>query len=459
MKIFYLIISFSLAFSQTSCNSNSENNSETKISQTIPAGTTAAVDKLDLSKIEISDDSLDLALFNMMLESGKYSEDEIIKNAEILIKKGANPNVSIEYQYSVRKLGTYIPIVKEFYNNKYRHYSTNSTAFLEAINTGNLNIVKKFIELKADVNQPSKAGMYPVNLAVLRNYEKIVDILLHNGADISVTDLSTSKNIDLIEKLVKLGANPETVDINFAISDKKSLERLMKLHPNINKYPLNYSIIFKNDTLLSFLLKNGLNDNATGTFPDKCSPVYGAIRYGNLSQIKLLKKYGFNIHKDCGGIEKPVFFEILKSEKTELIDFYLNTEKVNPNMKDWTDESALIFAVDLDNDEIIKMLLKAGANIEYTGYFGKTPLMHAVQYQKYISAKALIDAGANINFKEKYGKTPLLEAIETKDFPMIKLLVENGADTKVKYEGQSISEFAEKEECPNMIVEYLKSHK
>ncbi len=457
MKTLYLIISFFFAFSQTFCNSNSENNSETKISRTIPAGNTVAKSELDLLKIEISDDSLDLALFNMMLESGKYSEDEIIKNAEILIKKGANPNASIEYQYSVRKLGTYIPIVKEFYNNKYRHYSTNSTAFLEAVNTGNLKIIKKFIELKADVNQPSESGMYPINIAVSRNFVKVVDLLLRNNADISFVNLSTSKNIDLIEKLVKLGANPETIDVNFTIRDKNSLERLMKLHPDINKYPLDYPQIFKNDTLLTFLLENGLSDRAKGKFPDDCSPVYGAIRYGNLSQIKLLKKYGLNIHKNCGGIKKPVFFEILKSEKTEFINFYLNTEKVDPNTKDWTDESALIFAVDLNNDEIIKMLLKAGANIEYTGYFGKTPLLHAVQYQKYISAKTLIDAGANINFKQKYGKNPLLEAISKKDFPMIKLLVENGADTKVKYEGQSISEFAEKEGCPNMIIEYLKN--
>ncbi|NOZ35006.1 MAG: hypothetical protein GXO80_06885 [Chlorobi bacterium] len=90
----FFIISF---LSVISCGSVlSDDKSESYELGTI-SDTNSEIKKNNFSKTEIPDDSLDFALFNMMLASGKYSEAEIIKNAEILIKKGANPNISIEY--------------------------------------------------------------------------------------------------------------------------------------------------------------------------------------------------------------------------------------------------------------------------------------------------------------------------------------------------------------------------
>ncbi len=457
MKTILFLILFATGISFNACESvNSEdgnvpvfNSWQNKINEKNAA---------DFSKISVSKDSLDLVLFNLMLEYGNYSEDEFLENIEILIKKGANPDTSIEYEYSVRKLGTYIPVVKHFYNNKYRHYKTNSTAFLKAVNTGNIKTVKKFIELGANVNKASKAGDYPLNIAISKNSEKIIDLLLKNGADISVADLSGSENIDLIEKLVKLGANPETINVNFALNDEKSLKRLLNLHPDVNKYPLNYKTIFSNDNILNLLIKNGLNDKVKGTFPDNCPPAYGAIKYGELRHLKILKNAGFNINKNCGGINEDILFFVINLQKTDMLDFYLNEIKIDPNIRGWTKRTALIAAVDTDNDKIIKMLLKAGADLEYTGYFNDTPLMYAVQYGKYISAQTLIDAGANLNYKNRYDETALIKAVNKKNFAMIKLLIENGADTKIKYKNMTLSEYAKSEECPDMITEYLENN-
>lgn len=456
MKNVYLILILIFVIFQTSCDATPDDN-KTEIS-VMMKDTLANVLKTDFSDIEISDDSLDLELFNMMLQSHKYKESELLKNIEQLIGKGANPNVSIEYQYSVRKLGTYIPIVKHFYNNKYRHYTTSSTAFLEAINTKNIAVVEKFIEMNADVNKASKVGVYPLNLAISLNCEDIVDLLLKNKCDVSITDLSLSKNLDLIEKLVKLGADNQTININFALNNGENLKRLIKLHPNVNKYPLDYQIIFTNDTLLSYLLKTGLNDKSRGVFPDECPLIYGAVKYGDLQTVKILKQGGIDVLANCNSINDKILFLVINSQKKDILNYYLNTLKISPNTKDWTNKSALLVAVETNNDEMIKMLLKAGANIEYNGYFNKTPLMHAVQYNKYISAETLLNEGANVNYKNKYGETPLTVAIQQKDYAMIKLLVGKGADAKIKYKNQTLSEYAVDQGAPNMIIEYLKSN-
>ncbi len=413
-------------------------------------------DTIDFSKIEISKDSLDLALFNMVMEYKSYSELKLIENIEILINKGANPNAVIEYKYSVRKVGTYIPVIKYFYKNIYRTHTANSTSFHEAVNSGKINVIKKFIKLKTDINAPSKSGVYPVDLAISKEYKDILKLLKENACDFSVANLSLSKNIDIIEWMVTEGADPKTIDINFAIEDAERLKRVLKLNPNLSSQELNYATVFNNEEILDILLEAGLGNDIRGKFPNECPLVYGAIKYGDVNTIKKLKKAGININAKCkhSSSETPVLY-VIKLQNKDMLEYYLNVEKSNPNQKDWTKKSALIFAVNTDNDEIIKLLLKAGANLEYSGYFSKSPLMHAVDYNRYISAQTLIEAGANVNFISKYNRTPLILSVKKKNFPMIKLLVENGADTKKLYKGLMLSQYAKSVEAPAMIIQYL----
>ena len=413
-------------------------------------------DTVDFSKIKFSEDSVDIALFNLMLAGDDYSEMKLIVNIEILINKGANPNAVIEYKYSVRKVGTYIPVIKYFYKNKYRTHTANSTSFHEAVNSGKINVIKKFIKLKTDINAPSKSGVYPVDLAVSNDYFEILKLLKDNNCNFSVANLSLSKNIDIIEWMVAEGADAETIDINFAIEDTESLKRVLKLKPDLSKQEINYETVFNNEKILDILLEAGMGDGVRGKFPNECPLIYGAVRYGDLNTIKKLKKYGLNIHAKCrqGSSETPVLY-VVKLQKKDILEYYLFEENSNPNQKDWTKRSALLFAVNTDNDEIIKLLLKAGANLEYSGYFSKSPLMHAVDYDRYISAQTLIEAGANVNFISKHNRTPLILSVKKKNFPMIKLLVENGADTKKLYKGLTLSQYAKSVEAPAMIIQYL----
>jgi ankyrin repeat protein len=143
-------------------------------------------------------------------------------------------------------------------------------------------------------------------------------------------------------------------------------------------------------------------------------------------------------------------------QQIEFIVFLLE-HKISPNEKDWTGKSALILACNTDNDQIINLLLDKGAELEYSGYFGNTPLMNAVQYQHYISAETLIKRKANVNFSSKYGETALTLAIANNDYAMIKLLVESGANPKIKYEGKNLVEYAQEKEASPAVVQYLKN--
>jgi ankyrin repeat protein len=464
----FLLIIASFLILVSSCVRNSRKSNKEKLKDSLLKELQNSVyneytnnpkDSIDFSKIEISEDSLDLALFNLILEHEDYSDNKLIENITILTEKGADLNAVVEYQYSVRKLGTYIPIVKHFYRNKYRTYSDNSTAFHEAVNSSKLKVVKKMIELGADVNAPSKNGVFPVDLAVKNDQLQMLKLLKENKCDIKVANIALTHNIQTIEWLSENGADTKNINVNFALSDPVLLKRILKLKPDLSKHELDYQIIFSNEVILDMLLEAGLNDKARGKFPSECPPIYGAIKYGDVNSVKKLKEAGLNIHIKCeAGFDNSPFLLVVSSGNKEMLEYYLNIEKANPNQTDWTKKSALILAVNTDDNEIIEMLIDAGANIEYTAYFNKTPLMHAVQYNHYIGAQTLISAGANLNYANKYNETALVLAVKESNFPMIKLLVENGANVKKKYKSLSLSQYAGSINASNMIIKYLEEH-
>lgn len=412
---------------------------------------------IDYSKIKFSEDSLDIALFNLISAQDKYSKQDLLSNIENLIKKGANPNAVIKYQYSYKKFGAYIPIVKQFYKNRYRTVTTNSTAFHVAVNSRKKYLVKKLIEFGADVNTPDKNAIYPIEIALKNNDGIVINFLLSNGCKVSNANLSVSKNIDLIEKLVKLGADAKTIDIDFALSDEAVLQRVLKLNIDVNNTKLDYIKIFSNERILDLLLEHGLNDSAKGKFPNTNEPlIYGAIEYGDLNTIKKLKNAGINImhKKKSASIYISPIIEVIESGKIDILNYYIENG-ANVNETDWTKRSVLMFAVSNDDDAVIKNLVNAGANKEYTGYFNKTPLMDAVQMNKYIAAQTLIELGANVNYKNKYEETCLMMAIKKKNFPMIKILVENGVDANQMYKKMNMAEYAKSVDAQDIIINYL----
>lgn len=410
----------------------------------------------DYSNVEISKDSLDLVLYELIADYHNFSEDLLLRNIESLLNKGAKPDAIVETTYMVRKTGTYIPIIKHFYKNKYREHTKISTSMHAAVETGNIKVVKTLLEHGGNINVSTPYGTYPIDVALQLDNLQMIDFLINSGVKIKNVDLANSKNTTMIEKMVKLGADPNTIDINYALADKSELKRLLALHPSLKNMQLDMSILMKDDELLNLLLDNGLPYTTKGTFPDECPLLFAAIKYDNFNAFKKLHEMGASITEVCkAGFGDTPLQAAIYYQRTDALK-YLLAHKANPNEKDWTKKSALIMACNTDNDEIINILVDAGAQIEYTGYFNKTPLMHAVEYDKYISADALISRKANVNYKNRYGMTSLFAAIKKNNFPMIKLLVDNGARTDVKYETMDIVQFAEKEEAAPAVILYLK---
>ncbi|XP_029793204.1 ankyrin repeat and SOCS box protein 3 [Suricata suricatta] len=140
------------------------------------------------------------------------------------------------------------------------------------------------------------------------------------------------------------------------------------------------------------LLEAGADPNATTL--EKTMPLFLAVENGHIDVLRLLLQYGAKVngsHSMCG----------------------------------W---NALHQATFQDNAEIIKLLLKEGANKEFEDDFGITPLFVAAQYGKLESLRILISSGANVNCQASDQATPLFIAAQEGHTKCVELLLSSGAD-------------------------------
>ncbi|KAK6112466.1 Ankyrin repeats (3 copies) family protein [Brugia pahangi] len=104
------------------------------------------------------------------------------------------------------------------------------------------------------------------------------------------------------------------------------------------------------------------------------------------------------------------------------------------NCKDFNgrESTPLHFAAGYNRVEVLKYLLKKGANVEARDTGWLVPLHNACAYGHLIVAELLVKHGANLNATDKWGYTPLHEAALKGKFDVCKLLIINGADPKHK---------------------------
>lgn len=230
------------------------------------------------------------------------------------------------------------------------------TPLIYACGSGNLDIVEKLIKNGANVNGFTQSGISAIAAACLRDQKEVAKFLLKNGA-----------NINLVNK------RGETA-LCF-IATEGSIERmefLIENGANVNAghvTPLMYASAMGKDLVVDFLIKKGANINALderGT-----SALIYALQEGQLKIAKLLIKHGVNInHKDnhgltpfCGCI---VYGKDLDSRK--LIDGLnlLIQEKAEINRDEGLEPSALLLAIYPGRSDIIEFLISKGFYITIT---------------------------------------------------------------------------------------------
>jgi len=124
----------------------------------------------------------------------------------------------------------------------------------------------------------------------------------------------------------------------------------------------------------------------------------------------------------------------------------------NCNAIDRWGNSILGAAVQSGEKRIVREVIRAGAKLNGVSG-GRTPLIFAVIKNRVDLIKLLLRAGANIDARDIYGCTALMEAAYRSEAKLVSLLLKLGANPRLKWMGRSALDIARREQrAGNVLV-------
>ncbi|MFK5981318.1 MAG: ankyrin repeat domain-containing protein [Flavobacteriaceae bacterium] len=432
-----------------------------------------------------SEDSLsyDKKLFNVVNDN--YPTVESFKNnVQNLINEGADPNGIVEYRYTFKKFGARIPIIQSFYKEKYKEALIITTPFHWAVTVEDNQKAKILLDQGANVNSRID-GNYPIDIAIKNNDFKMITLLVENESKVKGVNIAELRDPGMVDFLIKKGADSTKVNFNIAFSDYDLLKRYISYNPTFKNITLDYRYLFDDNKLFDFLMENGMPTSVVGTDIGNCKLIIGATQYQNEYALKKIIEKGGSVNEKCyNSFDVTPLTNAIKNKNEALVGLLLNNG-ADPNLMTFMNKTPLEIAIDANSQNIIEKLVDAGANtdnslidcvkknkeslvlyfiekgadLNYMGFMGNTPLLYAIGNENYNIVKILIKNGAEVNYYNKYEGSslpPLTKAVKTKDLKMVKLLVENGANPHIDARFNSPIRKAKTLNVPE-IVTYLES--
>jgi hypothetical protein len=112
----------------------------------------------------------------------------------------------------------------------------------------------------------------------------------------------------------------------------------------------------------------------------------------------------------------------------------------NVNSRDFQGKTALMLAT---SEEVLKVLISSGAELDAANRYGVTALIWAADYGHSDLMRVLLAAGANTNLKDEYGRTALMKAAREGHLEAVGLLLKAGANAAaVDEDGKTALTFA-----------------
>lgn len=319
----------------------------------------------------------------------------------------------------------------------------------KAISDNDISKIQLLFENGANLNSKQK-GMSALTLAVDKHNIKIIEFLIHSGADLnqrcddSLTPIAKSALLGDSESfmlLAKSGANLAlTYDLKFNGRDVENNTLLLlasiggklkicqylcnsndvlETSNTIDMTPLLVALHFDREGIAKYLLSIGANPNPKpkSTNLDWMSPLMVATGKGTLHIIRSLIQNGANVNSRFLGIS-PLKIAA-KEGKGEVVNELLNAG-ANVDAVDFDGWTPLMTASTEGYLEVASLLIARGANVNHTAPTESraantcdTPLMIAAYNGHYELVKLLIDSGASINIQNHIGSSALSFALQS----------------------------------------------
>ncbi|AZL89598.1 purine phosphorylase,ankyrin repeat protein [Megavirus baoshan] len=440
----------------------------------------------------IQNNNLDTAL---ILACQNININDNVKTIELLLKYNIDEN---NYIYLVQKaFRTYdinlLNLVSSPKTDLNKQNIKGETAFITIIKYADNENVKTGIKLLLDnganINNVDKNLESALHIAVQKYNDDLtlIKILLENGINVNLQNkngmtalvqylYTDTKSFEYDPELVKLlleygtdpniygkyhnlVANPLFIFYGRRLDDLEMINLLLDKGVDINSSGPNKSLLScvisyyvqshtrkKGDIniiyqIIILLLERGADTNIIEN--DGLFPLFLLIKkfhkFDFRDLIIKLIKYGADINLSNSKKKTILSHLIRKKRDISLIEFLLKL-KPNMNHQNYLSNTYLMIAIMSRNQELIKLLIEYGSDVNYINNSMENCLFMVIKYGCDISIiKLLIEYGANVNFSS-YEMSILAKALHIKSVngpEIVGLLLKNGADPNYFYKGRT----------------------
>lgn len=246
-----------------------------------------------------------------------------------------------------------------------------------------LDKIQYIVSLMDDVNSRNRDGNSALYLAVLKNREKVGEILLAKDADIFSTNTKNSSPLKLALKH------------SGSVQDWLITSKTIKSTDGSGNTVLHYAAEWQFSDAITSLLVKGADINAKNANGE--TPLFSATKTDNPEIIRMIVDGGALI-----------------------------------NTRDNLGSTPIHAAVRLDALNSIAELIKLGIDVNSANTAGKTPLAEAAITGKYETTKFLLENKANPNATDANGITVLMDAITCQNPEIVKLLIDYDANPNIQ---------------------------
>lgn len=262
-----------------------------------------------------------------------------------------------------------------------------------------------------------------IETAIIEEKNDLIRILYQMGADLNARH-SYFGDTYLIEALDngKLNSARTLIELGADVNLKTKKRSAGDYEYRFEAAPLYWATKLGNMELINILVSHGakIQDNILEQSYERSYADIAAVE-GHLEVLKYFLNHKVSLQQNS-------FTAVARKGHCEILEYLVKDKGVNVETTETTGRNALCEAVMQNKIDSVKCLLRLGANVNWEGQHGETPLEFAIGYGASIEIlEILIHDGAKLDHKNKWGQTPLFIAKRKNRQDIIKYLLDKGA--------------------------------
>ena len=322
---------------------------------------------------------------------------------------------------------------------------SNRTALHHSSERGHLKVVETLLNAGAKTDEVDKDHSTPLMLAAGEGHDNVVTLLIASGANVDRADKQDRTALDIasmrghlkiIELLVNVGVKivqANSVALMFAAKEghHSMVKRLIASGAHVNtkgeynRTLLHHASMGGHLNVVNILLNAGANIDEIDE--DHSTALMLAAHKGHHNIVSQLIANGANVDKKNGVGRTPL---LIASEERhlEVIEKLLSAgAKVN-EPDDIYNSTPLLCAVFNRYTKVTYLLLDHDADVTKQDDSGRTALHFAAETGQLEVVDILLNKGAKVNIADKHHRTPLVLSALKNHYDVMLHLITSGAD-------------------------------